>query len=374
MSYARPLILAGLLSVWMAGCQTTSGPKASIPAAPKAPAEPELATVTVAEPLVVAPPEPLPLPPPETNEPPTLVEGRVWPKEWSNAWVPLESWGRFNGLGKPVQLSPGQEAVFQLQTSNGFMNLKMGSKVANIFGQQYGLGFAPRLINGLPYIHALDARKTLQALVATLSPFPGTNRTVVLDAGHGGRDGGTRGSFTPETEKYYALDWARRLAPLLEARGWRVVLTRTNDADLTLTERIAVADRVGADLFLSLHFNSGGPNQDLAGLETYCLTPTGLPSNLVREYEDDPRESHPNNLYDEQNVQLASRLHRSLLQHSGALDRGVRRARFMTVLRGQQRPAVLIEGGYLSNPAEARKIATGEYRQALAEGIAKALE
>jgi N-acetylmuramoyl-L-alanine amidase len=288
--------------------------------------------------------------------------------------MPLESWNRFNGLAKQLQLSPGHEAVFQLQTSNGLMILKMGSKVANIGGLQYGLGFAPKLINGLPYVHALDARKTFQALTDTLLALPWTNRIVVLDAGHGGRDSGTHGQFTPEHEKYYALDWTRRLAPLLEARGWKVVLTRSNDTDISLTDRVAVADRVGADLFLSLHFNSAGSNRELAGLETYCLTPTGLPSNLLREYDDDPRESHPNNSYDEKNVQLASRLHRSILQNAGALDRGVRRARFMAVLRGQHRPAVLIEGGYLSNPVEARKIATPEYRQALAEGVAKALE
>lgn len=330
--------------------------------------------MTVPDPLVVATPEPLPLPPPETNEPPSLITGRVWPKDWENAWVPLESWGRFNGLGKPLQLSPGQEAVFQLQTSNGLMILKVGSKVANIGGLQYGLGFAPRLIKGLPYVHSLDARKTLQVLTDALFPLPATNRTIVLDAGHGGKDSGTRGHFTPEDEKYYALDWTRRLAPLLEARGWKVVLTRSNDFDVSLADRVAVADRADADLFLSLHFNSAGSNGELTGLETYCLTPTGLPSNLLREYDDDPRESHPNNVYDDQNVQLASRLHRSILQNTGAADRGVRRARFMAVLRGQHRPAVLIEGGYLSNATEARKIATPEYRQALAEGVARALE
>src|SRR6185436_4205318 len=99
------------------------------------------------------------------------------------------------------------------------------------------------------------------------------------------------------------------------------------------------------------------------------LTPTGMPSNLVREYEDDPRETHPNNHYDDQNVQLATRLHRSMLQATGAQDRGVRRARFMAVLRGQQRPAVLLEAGYLTHAEEARRLADPEYRQLLAEAV-----
>src|SRR5262249_54816476 len=144
----------------------------------------------------------------------------------------------------------------------------------------------------------------------------------------------------------------------LSAMDCEVVLTRTNDIDLPLADRVLIADRANADLFISLHLNSGGSNRDLAGIETYCLTPTGMPSNLLRGYEDDPHETHPNNQFDEQNIQLASRLHRSLLQTTGATDRGVRRARFMAVLRGQSRPAVLIEGGYLSNPAEARKLAS----------------
>jgi len=158
------------------------------------------------------------------------------------------------------------------------------------------------------------------------------------------------------------------------SNGWTVYLTRNSDVDVSLSNRVAYAESRHADLFVSLHFNSGASNGDLAGLETYCLTPTGMPSNLVRGYEDDPRETHPNNLFDEQNMQLASRLHRSLLQTTGAMDRGVRRARFMAVLRGQHRPAVLIEGGYLSNLGEARKIDSPEYRQALAEGVARALE
>ena len=86
--------------------------------------------------------------------------------------MPLESWGQFNGIGKPVQLSLGAQPVYQLSTSNGLMNLKIGSQVANFAGIQYGLGFAPRLIKGLPYIHSLDARKTLQALSEAFFPIP----------------------------------------------------------------------------------------------------------------------------------------------------------------------------------------------------------
>jgi N-acetylmuramoyl-L-alanine amidase len=123
-----------------------------------------------------------------------------------------------------------------------------------------------------------------------------------------------------------------------------------------------------------LHFNAtGAATENPVGLETYCLTPRGMPSTLTRGYDDDTSLFFPNNAFDAENWRLAFQLQRTLLEESGALDHGVRRARFMGVLRGQNRPAVLVEGGYLSNPREARQIADPAYRQTLAEAMARAL-
>ena len=99
-----------------------------------------------------------------------------------------------------------------------------------------------------------------------------------------------------------------------------------------------------------------------------------MPSSLVRGREDDLQQVYPNNTFDTENLQLAFGLHRTLVQTTGAVDRGVRRARLLGVLRWQKRPAVLIEGGYLTHPAEARKIASPDYRQKLAEAVAKGLD
>jgi N-acetylmuramoyl-L-alanine amidase len=85
-------------------------------------------------------------------------------------------------------------------------------------------------------------------------------------------------------------------------------------------------------------------------------------------------ERYPNNAFDAANLQLAIRLHAALLQASGEADRGVRRARFMGVLLGQKRPAVLIEGGFLSNPQEAEKIESPAFRQKLAAAVAEVLQ
>jgi N-acetylmuramoyl-L-alanine amidase len=195
----------------------------------------------------------------------------------------------------------------------------------------------------------------------------------VIDPGHGGEDSGTRTFSGNRFEKEYTLDWAKRLGSLLASNGWQVWLTRTNDVDIALSNRVLFAEARKADLFLSLHFNSSSPDHAQSGLETYCLTPCGMRSTVTRSFSDDSSLSFTNNLFDSQNLVLAYRVHRALLQASGTQDRGVRRARFPGVLRNQQRPAILVEGGYLSNPREAERIADPAYRQKLAEGVARAL-
>ena len=333
--------------------------------APAAPIEATTVAPVVPPPVIPATPA-VPVPVPQTQP--------GWPTNWVNSWIPLESWGQFNGLKRPRQLNGGIEATYQLSTSNGALTVRMGSHTLRFGGLDYWLGFAPRLIKGFPYIHSVDARKTFQPLVGPALQLPRTNRTIVIDPGHGGKDSGTQSCINNEYEKQYTLDWGRRLERLLAGKGWNVVMTRTNDTTLTLADRVALAERVQGDLFVSLHFNSGPGNGNLAGVETYCLAPPGMPSSLNRGFGDDTRESHPNNAFDDQNFRLATTLHRSILAASGGVDRSVCRARFLGVLRGQNRPAVLIEGGYLSNPNEARKIATSTYRQLLAEGVANALE
>jgi len=297
----------------------------------------------------------------------------AWPSNWVNVWIPLQTWGHFNGIETITQHGSNQAPAFDLHGSNAVMSLKVGSKVARYNGLECWLAYTPQMIKGKPYIHSLDAQKNLQPLIGPSSFQFRTERTIVIDPGHGGRDSGTRNVSSANFEKEYTLDWAMRLRQMLETNGWKVYLTRSNDIDLSLSDRIAVAEKVQADLFISLHFNSGSPNHELAGLETYCLTPTGMPSSLVRTYEDDPKQSFPNNAFDEQNYQLAYRVHRELVRSLGTIDRGIRRARFMSVLRGQNRPAVLIEGGYLSNPTEAKKIASQNYRQSLADAVARAI-
>jgi N-acetylmuramoyl-L-alanine amidase len=223
-------------------------------------------------------------------------------------------------------------------------------------------------------VNRLDAEKNLLPLA---QPWLGTasrKRVIVIDPGHGGLNPGTQAAAGKIFEKTLTLDWAMRLRALLESRGWQVLMTRTNDADVSLAERVDFAESSHADLFVSLHFNSGAGNREAQGIETYCLTPQGMSSTIRREYIDDSGKKFPNNEFDADNLRLAMSVHRSLLGTTGARDRGVRRARFMDVVRWQSRPAILVEGGYLTNPIEARSLAQPAYRQKLAEAVARGLE
>ena len=308
-----------------------------------------------------------------------LTQASVKPPPWptnsdTHAWIPFQVWAEFNGFAGPRLINSSVNPCYEARTSNGVVMIQVGRQLARWNGLECWLGYAPQILKGQPYIHALDAQKILQPLVQLPSLITKSNRVIVIDAGHGGVDTGTRSVAHRQMEKDFTLDWALRLKPLLATNGWKVYLTRTNDVDVPLATRVALADRVQADLFVSLHFNSAYPQEGPAGVETYCLTPVGLPSSVARSYADDPRQVYANNAFDTPNLQYAHRLHRAVLGGTQASDGGVRHARFMGVLRGQKRPAVLIEGGYLSNPQEARKIGSLAYRQKLAESVAQALE
>ena len=312
---------------------------------------------------------PLPTPPPRQR-----TNGVTFSAP-ETTWLSLDRWAREHGFEKMRHSGLAPAESYSLVGSNGVLTLRPGSLTAGWDGVEFRLGFATQLIDGQLFVHTLDLHKNLEPLLRGAAPLATMGRVIVIDPGHGGPSPGTHSAADSHNEKSFTLDWALRAARLLEANGWRVFLTRTNDVDVSLADRVACADNHHADLFLSLHFNaSANGGHEQAGLETYCLTPAGMPSSLTRGFEDNPTQSFPNNAFDEQNFLLALRLHQTLLKTVGTADRGVRRARFLTVLQGQKRPAALIEGGYLSNLNEAQHIGDPAYRQKLAEGLAQGLK
>jgi len=364
---ARSAAALGLLVLVLAGCATDARRKGE-----RAPDWESQVTATNLPPVPAAPVVETPTPPPPP--PPPLPPPVVPANELAETWVSLHDWCGSAGLAAPCPAGLVPTPAYALITSNGIFALRTGTQFAHWDGVEFWLGFAPQMIDGEPYVHALDLKKTLEPLVFGSSlGFLRANPTIVIDPGHGGTDGGARSILGDRHEREFTLDWAQRLAGLLATNGWQVFLTRSNDTYLSLSNRVALAEQHNAGLFLSLHFNSAGPKERETGLETYCLTPAGMESSVTRGYEDDPALVFPNNAFDEQNLLLAACVHRALLQVNGRHDRGVRRARFLGVLRGQNRPAILVEGGYLSNSVEARRIADPAYRQRMAEAVADAL-
>ncbi len=329
---------------------------------------PRLVTPQPAPPIF-QPPQPQFVPPKPTvvpQPPPPLLSGQPAARP---LWIPLQTWASQMGFPAPVRVGPTD---FQVKSSSGAFQFSVGRRVATWNGYKFNLGFAPTTTNGVPFIHSLDVDKNLAPLQQVNRPVARGRGVIVLDPGHGGIDVGTKSVLGNSFEKTYTLDWAMRLKPLLEARGWKVVLTRTTDRTVELTERVLIAEQQQADLFISLHLNAA--TAGAAGLETYYLTPAGMTSTLTRNYADPVNVVLPGNSQDFQSLHLAMRVHRSLLQSVGMADRGVQRARFMAVLKTQQRPAILIEGGYLSDRNEAQHLASPDYRQKLALAVAKALE
>jgi N-acetylmuramoyl-L-alanine amidase len=314
--------------------------------------------------------KPIPMLTIHTNvSPPKIIHS-----ESTLTWTSLNRWAVENKISTPRRIPSSPMASYTLSSPRGTMNLEIGSREATWNGLEMHLGFAPEIIDDQVFVYGLDLKKNLEPLLLGAPLKFGTNRVLVLDPGHGGVNVGTHSLVDGRFEKEFTLDWARRIQTLLVTNGWQVFLTRTNDADIALSNRVNFAEAHHADVFISLHFNSAAPDTKQAGLETYCLTPTGMPSTLTRGYSDLWSEHFPNNNFDTENLQLAVRLHAALLHVSGEEDRGIRRARFMGVLLGQRRPAILIEGGYLSNSHEAEKIESSEFRQNLAEAVANALK
>lgn len=285
--------------------------------------------------------------------------------------ISLNEWAGNLGLPTPRRVTDSPQPTYEVTTAMGRALIRIGSTRATVRGVDVMLGHRAQFLNGEPCVHRVDYEKSLHPLLWPIQPVWGSaNRLIVIDPGHGGKDAGTESVDRRYFEETVTLDWALRLGSILRQQGYRVALTRTNDADMSLAERVLFAETRKADLFVSLHFNSAHAANQKRGLETFVLTPPGLTSSVVRDGEDNPRLAFPNNGFDLENLNLAWRVHKSVISRSGALDRGVQRARFMGVLRGQSRPAILVEGGYLSNAEDARRIGDPAYRQRLAEGVA----
>ena len=247
-------------------------------------------------------------------------------------------------------------------------------------GLRIFLGDAVQLRGGKLFVSKTDYERCLLPLLRpdqVGTPAPRL-RTIVLDPGHGGGDPGMENRALRVQEKVLALDVALRLEKLLQAEGYRVVLTRRDDRQLAPTKdadlqrRAIIANAAGADLFLSIHFNSLFPNTRVGGTEVYAFTRPGQRSDPAwgpGQADDTEKEAAPVNRHDAWTSLLAHALHRETIAGLKTSDRG-HKTKHLAVLRGLNCPGVLVESVFLSNDAEARRAATPAYRQQIAESLA----
>jgi N-acetylmuramoyl-L-alanine amidase len=310
-----------------------------------------------------ASPTPAPKPSPTPNQDWQVI--KVGPRDY----LSVDNIAKFYGLLGNVD-STGKTVV--LNNGRNQLQVTLDSREAIVNGIRNWLCFPVIAKDDKFLVSRIDLAKTIEPqLRPTMIQRTGKVQTVVLDPGHGGFDKGAASIFG--NEKTYALDVARQLRPLLQAKGFKVVMTRENDVFIPLEVRARIANATKDSIFVSLHFNATGSNPHATGFEIFSLTPRGAPST-----NDDSLALHFVNMQagspvDAQSFELSTAVFHSMLGHIQEFDRGIKRARF-AVLRHTKIPSILVEGGFLSETGDSKRVADPAWRKQLAESICVGIE
>ena len=295
-----------------------------------------------------------------------------------NEWVfdpTYQSWFYLTSTGRYAQ-----------NTWNGDYYLKSGGYMAKkewIYDSSYQAWFyldengayvtGPHLINGAlhsfkgngAWIKEIKEEKSSDEL-----PFATSNyqKVIFLDPGHGGKDPGAQ--YLGLKEKDLNLQVSMQLKTKLESLGYKVIMSRSSDIDVDfITERSRMSNETNADMFISIHFNATGHglNSGEHGIQTYTYLPTGnIPSVINKKWHDNPTRL-------KYSYKLGSYIHQSVLTTTHAKDAGLL-AKSFAVLRETNKPAVLLELGYMDDSKESQKIRTKEYQQKLVDGITQGIQ
>lgn len=193
--------------------------------------------------------------------------------------------------------------------------------------------------------------------VAMASPIPAVPRKplIAIDAGHGGEDFGTASLTKPTlNEKTLNLATARMLQLFLQQMGYRTLMTRSDDTFISLNGRAELANNQSADLFVSVHYNSA-PSPKAEGIEIFYF------------------RSEQNQERSDTSKKLAERILNRVLANSNAKSRGVKHGN-LAVIKKTNMPAVLIEGGFMTNDSELKNLRDASYIKGLAWGMAQGIQ
>src|SRR6266404_168259 len=301
----------------------------------------------------------------------TTLAGGDWEviKVSGRDYLTVENIATFYGLPAGV-VGAGDKIRFE--TVKNPLEFVSGSREAMINGARSWLCFPVVEQDGKYLVSRTDVAKTIEPLVR---PHRVSNvgrlETVVLDPGHGGYDKGQVSRLG--YEKDFALDVARKLRPLLQAKGLRVIMTREGDYFVPLEVRAQIANAARNPIFVSIHFNGTNDDPNATGFEIFSFTPRGAPSTSDSAVALSSFNMQPGSEVDAQSMALSACIYHSLLGHIPEYDRGIKRARF-AVLRLTKVPAVLIEGGFLTERGECKLISNKDWRGKLAAAIGVGIE
>lgn len=279
--------------------------------------------------------------------------------------------------------------VITLRYADREAKVIVGSNTVVVDGEKISLSEPLKRRRGAIIVPADFTGKVIQRLAKASGALIRRTFTVVVDAGHGGKDPGAL-SRNGTKEKDIVLDIARRLKKGLEEKGFRVTMTRDRDEFISLEERTEIATRVKADLFVSIHANSH-PSRAVDGVEVYSLRdleshekrdPQRLKNqrilfqNLQMKTGDKTLESVIADMLFQHKMAeshlLAGRLVKGTTMSAQANNLGAKRAGFF-VLRNTLIPAALVEVGFLTNAREENSLKDPSYRQKIADGLTESL-
>ena len=284
-------------------------------------------------------------------------------------YLSVDNVSRFYGL--PAGIAASGEKV-EFEAAKNPLEFVSGSREVMINGARSWLCFPAIEQNGKLLVSRTDVAKTIEPLVRPHRvPNVGKVQTIVVDPGHGGYDKGQVSRYG--YEKDFALDVARKLRPLLLSKGLRVIMTREGDYFVPLEVRAQIANKARDSIFVSIHFNASNDDRNATGFEIFSFTPRGAPSTSDSAVAPSALSTQPGSAVDAQSLALSACIYHSLLGHIPEYDRGIKRARF-AVLRLTKVPAVLVEGGFLTEQGECKLIAQKEWRAKLAHAISVGIE
>ncbi|MGB9601369.1 MAG: N-acetylmuramoyl-L-alanine amidase family protein [Limisphaerales bacterium] len=282
-------------------------------------------------------------------------------------YVNLADFARSKNLEYTFNFKSG-EATLKSRWSN--LLFTADSNKATINGVNVWLSFPVARKGNDFYISNLDILTAVEPILQP--PRASTSEKVLkvcLDPGHGGKDpGNIEGRHY---EKDYTLMLSFEVKRQLEKEGFKVVMTRSSDRFVDLSERPQIANRAGAHIFVSIHFNASD-SKSVKGIETFCMTPENADSTNARG-GNSSKGRMTGNRNDTRNMYLAYCIQKSLSAVAQYDDRGVKRARF-AVLKDCSIPAVLVECGFMSSAEDMRKISDVAWRKQIARGIVEGIK